>query len=91
MLSGVNVLMAITIAGNINNRKPEGRFSTFNLDLIEKGVHAGRPAAAGAQAAASWLILQMYWRDIFQSKILFLWAFRAAERRRFESLRVETN
>lgn len=53
MLSGVNVLMAITIAGNINNRKPEGRFSTFNLDLIEKGVHAGRPAAAGAQAAAS--------------------------------------
>lgn len=36
MLSGVKVLMAIMIAENINNRKPEGRFSTFNLDIIEK-------------------------------------------------------
>lgn len=44
MLSGVNVLMAIMIVENINNRKPEGRFSTFNLDIIEKRVHAGRPA-----------------------------------------------
>lgn len=90
MLSGVNVLMAIMIVENINNRKPEGRFSTFNLDIIEKRVHAGRPAAAGAQTAGSRLTLEMYWRDILQSKILFLWVFRVAEWR-FESLCVETN
>lgn len=48
------MLMAIMIAENINNRKPEGRFSTFNLDLIEKGAHAGRPRLQrGAQTAAS--------------------------------------
>lgn len=60
MLSGVNVLMAIMIGENINNRKPEGRFSTFNLDIIEKGVHAGGPAAAPAQTAGSRFTLAMY-------------------------------
>lgn len=60
MLSGANVLMAVMIAQDINNRKPEGRFSTFNLDIIEKRVRAGRLAAAGAQTAASTLTLEMY-------------------------------
>lgn len=60
MLSGVNVLMAIMIAENIKNRKPEGRFSTFNLHIIEKRVHAGQPAAAGVHAAGSRLTLQMH-------------------------------
>lgn len=72
MLSGGNVLMAVMIAENINNRKPEGRFSTFNLDLIEKVVHAGRPRLQqGAQTAASRSALERRWRDILQSKILF--------------------
>lgn len=66
------MLMAIMIAENINNRKPEGRFSTFNLDLIEKGAHAGRPRLQrGAQTAASRTTLEKRWRDILQSKILF--------------------
>lgn len=60
MLSGVNVLMAVMIAEDINNRKPEGRFSTFNLDIIEKRVRAGRLAAAGAQTAGFTLTLEMY-------------------------------
>lgn len=82
------MLMAIMIAENINNRKPEGRFSTFNLDLIEKGAHAGRPRLQrGAQTAASRTTLERRWRDILQSKILFFFFWkRFAEWRRFESL-----
>lgn len=60
MLSGVKVLMAIMIAEDINYRKPEGRFSTFNLDIIEKRVRAGRLAAAGAQTAAFRWKLEMH-------------------------------
>lgn len=58
MLSGANALMAVMIAEDINNRKPEGRFSTFNLDIIEKRVRAARLAAAGAQTAAFRLTLE---------------------------------